>query len=180
MARQYWVSTVGPIEAADGAALASSTTLTDASPGATAGAITIPGGALDLGTILRIRAFWTASNTSTPTLLSGFYYGGVAGTALAATSAVTTTTAMSGWTWRMDYEGVVQTVGTSGKIMGAGYIMVPTSLTASTYRPIPETTPAQVTIDTTVSKIVTLGLQWGTSSASNTATARFLSVELLS
>lgn len=180
MARQYWSSPLGPLEPTSGSAYASSTTITDVSPGATVNAIVVPGGALDLGSVVIIRSFWTASNTGTPTLLSGFYYGGVAGTALAASTAVTTTTAMSGWTWKMEYEGVVQATGTSGKIFGSGKLYVPTSLTAWTIRPIPETTPAQVTIDTTVSKIITTGLTWGTSNASNTATCQFLSVELLS
>lgn len=179
MASQFWTAPIGPMASADGAAYASSTTLTDVSPGAAASPITLPGGVLQLGTQLRIRSMWTASNTATPTLLAGFYYGAVAGTALAASSAITTTTAMSGWTWIMEYFGVVQTVGTSGKIMGSGRIHVPTSLTAWTIRPIPETTPAQVTIDTTVAKAITTGLQWGASNASNTATCRMLSVETL-
>lgn len=179
MARQYWCAPMGPLGSADGTAYASSNTITDVSPGGTADPITIPGNTLQLGVTLRCHAMWTASNTSTPTLLAGFYYGGTAGTALAATTAITTTTAMSGWTWHLFYEGVIQTEGTSGKIMGAGYILVPTSLTAWTMRPIPETTPAQVTIDTTVAKSVTLGLTWGTSSSSNTATCRQMSVEVL-
>jgi hypothetical protein len=179
MAVQYWSAPVGPLGSADGTAYASSTTITDVSPGGTASPVTLPGQALQLGTILKIQAAWTASNTSTPTLLAGFYYGGTAGTALAATTAITTTTAMTNWQWFMDYEGVVQTVGTSGKIMGRGAIYVPTSLTAWTIRPIPETAMAQVTIDTTVAKAITLGLTWGTSNASNTATCKLFSVETL-
>lgn len=171
--RQYWSSPLGPLQAADGTAYASSTTITDVSPGGTAGAILIPGGSLDLGTIVKMGASFTASNTGTPTLLVGFYYGGVAGTALAASTAITTTTAMTNWRWEIYLEGVVQVVGTSGKFMPLrGHILVPTSLTAWTMRPIPETALAQVTIDTSAQKILTLGATWGTNSASNTLTCR--------
>lgn len=178
--RQYWTAPLGPLQPADGAAYASSTTLTDVSPGGTAGAILIPGGSLDLGTILRMRAVFTASNTGTPTLLVGFYYGGVAGTALAASSAITTTTAMTNWRWEVELEGVIQAIGTSGKFMPLfGHVKVPTSLTAWTIRPIPETALAQVTIDTTAQKIITLGAQHGTSNAANTLTGRGMYVETL-
>lgn len=180
MARQYWSAPVGPLQFADGTAYASSASITDVSPGGTTSPIVIPAGSLTEGSMLIIRAAWTASNTGTPTLLSGFYYGGTAGTALAATTAITTTTAMTNWQWSMEYQGVIQSIGSSGKIMGRGHILVPTSLTAWTMRPIPETAMAQVTIDTTTSKSITLGLTWGTSSSSNTATAKFMSVELLS
>ncbi len=180
MARQYWSAPAGPLQFADGTAYNTSTTITDVSPGGTTSPIVIPAGTLTEGTMMIIRAAWTASNTSTPTLLAGFYYGGTAGTALAATSAITTTTAMTSWQWYMEYHGVIQSIGSSGKIMGQGQIHVPTSLTAWTIRPIPETAMAQVTIDTSTSKSVTLGLTWGTNSGSNTATAKFMSVELLS
>ena len=179
MGLQVWSTPQVPLQIADGTAYASSTTITDVSPGAATSPVTLPGQTLQLGTTLIIRAAWTASNTSTPTLLAGFYYGGVAGTALAATSAITTTTAMTNWQWYMEYRGVIQAVGTSGKIMGCGQIHVPTSLTAWTIRPIPETAMAQVTVDTTVAKAITLGLTWGTNSASNTATCKLFSVETL-
>lgn len=180
MARLYYAAPLGPLQAADGTAYASSVTITDVSPGGLAGAIIIPAGSLDLGTTIKMGAAFTASNTGTPTLLIGFYYGGVAGTALAATTAITTTTAMVNWKWEIYLEGVIQAVGTSGKFMPSrGEVHVPTSLTAFTSRPIPETALAQVTIDTTLQKIITLGATWGTSSASNTLTCKHMWVETL-
>jgi len=174
--RQYWNAPIGPFHIAAGTALASSTTLTDISPTPN---ITQPANLLEPGSTLHIRAFGTFSNTSTPTLLLGFYYGAVAGTALAATSAITTTTGATNWAWRMEWTGRVRTNGSTGTIMGQGWIDLGTALTSVTHRPIPETALATVTIDTTTAKALTVGAQWGTNSASNTITCHHLDVELV-
>lgn len=177
MPQNSWSAILNPASAGvAGAALASSTTLTDvsAAPQFTLGAYQ-----LVPGSIIRLTATGTASNTGTPTLLMGFYYGGVAGIALAASSAVTTTTAMTNWPWRLEYQGVVRSTGTAGTILGAGKFFLPTSLTAWTTRPIPETALATVAIDSTAAKTLTVGAQWGTSSASNTLTCHYFLIESL-
>lgn len=176
MARTLYVAPVPPLNILAGAAYASSASLTDVSP---APQIVLPANQLDNGMVLRLRAFGTFSNTATPTLLLGFYYGGIAGTALAATSAITTTTSAVNWQWSMEYEGRVRTTGTAGTILGAGWIDLATSLTAVTHRPIPETALATVTVDTTTAKQITVGAQWGASSPSNTLTCHHFSVELI-
>lgn len=177
MSRQYWVAPLPPFHTADGTALATSTTLTDVSA---LPAITIPANTLELGSELEITAFGQFSNTSTPTLILGVYYGGVAGSALAASTAVTTTTAATAWPWMLEYRGVVRAVGASGSIVGQGRLYLPTSLVATTLRFIPETAAARtVTIDTTAAKAITVGAQWGTSSASNTLTCNDISVKLI-
>jgi hypothetical protein len=169
----YPLPSIGNV--ASGTALASSTTLTDVSP---APQLTFPANFLTSGQVIRVRAAGTFSNTSTPTLLLGVYYGGVAGTALAATSAITTTTGATSWQWQVEYIGRVRTVGSSGTIMGFGWVDLATSLTAVTHRPIPETALATVTIDTTAAKTITLGAQWGTNSASNTLTCVHFDVDI--
>lgn len=158
-----------------GTALASSVALTDVNALTTTNCV-LGASELMVGSTLDLVAFGTFSNTGTPTLLLGFYYGGVAGTALAASSAVTTTTAATNWQWRIEYTGVVRTTGATGTIIGAGKLYLATSLTAWTSRPIPETALATVTIDTTTAKALTVGAQWGTSSASNTLTCHHFSV----
>jgi hypothetical protein len=130
----------------------------------------IYGGQLQAGTYIDIEAFGVASNTATPTLILGVYYGLVAGTALAVSAAKTTTTAMSNWEWHLWYTGRVVSVGTSGSIIGSGYWRLPTSLTAWTEFRLPETAPAAVTIDTTVNKQISIGATWSASSASNSIT----------
>jgi len=178
MPRQYWGAPLPPLHILDGAAYNTSVTLTDVSRAPQKQFAAMQ---LEEGTELELSAHGLFSNTGTPTLLLGFYYGGVAGVALAATSAITTTTGAASWPWRLYYRGRVRATGTSGSINGDGYIMLGTSLLAFTVRPIPETLAARtVTIDTTIVKTLTVGAQWGTSSASNTLTCNDLSVVLIS
>jgi hypothetical protein len=66
--------------------------------------------------------------------------------------------------------GTVQALGTSGTIVGGGYVMLATSLTAFSLIPIDSAATAAVTIDTTAAKAVTLGATWGTLNAANTLT----------
>ena len=172
---QVWTYPLQPQSIASGTALASSTTLTDISPTPN---VTIPANFLQPGMKIMLKAACFFSNTGTPTLLSGFYYGGVAGTALAATSAITTTTGASSWPLTAYYYGRVRDVGATGHIMGWGWIDLATSLTAYTHRPIPETALATVAIDTTAAKALTFGAQWGTSSASNTITCVDFDVQI--
>lgn len=167
MAQQLWVAPVRPGYAAAASAYASSSSLTDVSP---TPQTTLPANLLVPGMRLRMTAFGTFSNTSTPTLLLGFYYGGIAGVALCAIGATTTTTGATNWPFRLEATGVVRTEGSTGTIMVHGFVDLATSLTAVTRIPMPATALATVTIDTTAAKAVTVGAQWGTSSASNTLT----------
>lgn len=177
MPRQYWEAQIGPIHVADGTALASSTTLTDVSP---LPPVVLPANTLEIGSEIQITAEGQFSNTSTPTLLLGFYYGAVAGAALAASSAITTTTGATAWPWQMVYRGRVRSAGTAGSIVGQGRLYLGTSLTAFALSAIPVTAAARtVAIDTTTAKSITVGAQWGTSSASNTLTCTRIAVELL-
>lgn len=175
--RQYWNASVPPFASSDGTALASSTTLTDISA---APQIVLPANLLEVGMRIRLEAFCTFSTTGTPTLLLGFYYGGVAGSALAASSAVTTGSAAASWSVIMRYLGQVRAIGASGSIVGQGQLLLGTSLTAFSARPIPEVAASRtVAIDTTGAKALTVGAQWGTSSASNTITCNDFTVTLL-
>lgn len=177
MASQYWVSPVPPFHIADGTAYASSTTLTDVSPSP---AKVIAANLLQVGTEIEIEAYGAFSTTGTPTLLLGIYYGAVAGSALAASSAITTGSGAASWPFVLKYRGKVRSVGSSGSINGQGQLYFGTSLTAFSVRPIPETLAARtVTIDTTAAKSITVGAQWGTSSASNTLTCNDLSVKIV-
>ncbi len=167
MPRQYYAAHWPPFYQAAGTAYNTSTTITDVNPVPNK---VIPANYLEPGHMIECHAYGTFSNTSTPTLLLGFYYGAVAGTALAATSAITTTTGATNWQWVLHYEGEVRSVGSAGTIIGHGYLDLATSLTAFTHRPIPETALATVSIDTTTAKAITVGATWGTNSASNTLT----------
>lgn len=177
MSRQYWQAPLPPLGIADGAALASSTTLTDISP---TPSIVIPANQLELGSELYIEAMGEFSDTATPTLLLGLYFGGVAGVALAASAAITAASGVTGVPWILKYRGVVRAVGSSGSINGQGVLILGTSLTAVALSPIPITKALRtVTIDTTTAKAITVGAQWGASSPSNTVTCNDLSVSLV-
>lgn len=176
MARTLYVAPVPPLNTSAGAAYNTSVTLTDVSP---APQIVLPANLLDVGQVLRLTAFGVFSTTGAPTLLEGFYYGGVAGVALAATGATATGSGVTNVPFRLEYEGRVRSTGTAGTIMGHGYELRGTSVSAVGVVPIPVTALATVTIDTTTAKAITVGAQWGTSSASNTLTCHHLSVELI-
>lgn len=172
-----WVGPIDPDHTADGTAYASSTTLTDVSP---APAKTIPGYTLRQGSEVEIDAWGQFSTTGTPTLLLGLYYGGIAGVALAASTAITTGSAAAAWPWMLRYRGQVRTATSTGSIVGMGVLYLGTSLTAFTVRPIPEVAASRtVTIDTTTAKTITAGAQWGTNSPSNTLTCNGISVRLV-
>lgn len=172
-----YTSIISPPWIASGAAYASSTSLTDVSPTPN---LVIPANFLQPGMILRTVAHGWFSNTSTPTLLLGVYYGGVAGTELAATGATTTTTAATNWPWRLEAETVIRTIGSSGTALTTGRVHIASSLTNfGAAIPIDATATATVSIDTTTAKAWTIGAQWGTSSASNTLNCISCYVEAL-
>lgn len=177
MSRQYWVTPIPPFNIVDGAALNTSTTLTDISP---APQIVLPANLLEIGSEIEINAFGNFSTAGTPTLLIGIYYGAVAGVALAASTAVTTGSAAASWPWMLRYRGIVRSNGATGSINGQGEFLLGTALTSFSARPIPETLALRtVTVDTTTAKSITIGAQWGTSSASNTITCNDISVKLV-
>lgn len=143
----------------------------------------IYGRTLQAGSRITIDASGIASNTATPTLILGVYWGGVAGTALAVSTAKTTTTAMTNWQWDLHLIVRVLTVGplsTSSSMMPInGYWRLPTSLTAWTEIRLPETAPASVTsLDTSVNKVISVGATWSAASASNTITCHDMRVTI--
>src|SRR6266487_3811533 len=104
--RQYWETALPPFHTADGTAYGTSVTLTDVSPTPN---ITIGANQLEVGSEIQIRAYGQYSSAATaPTLLLGFYYGGIAGVALAASTAVTVTASAAAWPWELYWRGVVR------------------------------------------------------------------------
>ena len=166
MAVMTWESVLNfPQSGVLGASYNTSVALTDVTP---APQVFILANSLVVGSVIKITAFGTMANGSTtPTLLIGVYYGGVAGVSLAGIQPTAMTATATPLLWRMEYVGVVRSVGATGTIVGSGKILFGTSLTAATILPLPSVTLAPITIDTTTAKAITVGAQWGTSSASN-------------
>lgn len=175
MPYMVWESLLNsPQPTAAGTALASSTTLTDIS---VAPQFVLPANFLQPGSALRLTAFGVFSTTATPTLLLGFYYGGVAGVALAATGAITTGSGVTNVPWRLELTTTVRTTGSSGTAMSQGIFGMGTGVGAWNFLPLPNTALATVSIDTTAAKALTVGAQWSASSASNTVTCHGFYVE---
>jgi len=175
MSRQYWVAPIGPFTITD-AANNTFTTLRDITQ---APQITIPAHTLELGSEIDLQASGEVSSTGACTYTFGFYYGAVAGVALAASTAQTVTTGVA-WPWIMRWRGVVRAIGATGSIKGQGRLYLGTSLVAFAIRPIPETAAGRtVTIDTTIAKALTVGSACGTSNAANSITCYDLSCKLV-
>jgi hypothetical protein len=166
MPAQFWEAVLNSPGLGAGANYTNSTTITDVSA---APQLQLPANFLYTGQSLRLTAFGTyQTSATTPTLVLGFYYGGVAGVALAASAAVTVSnTATVNWPWRLEATATVRSVGSSGTIVAQGFLDIATSLTAVTHAPIPATALATVTIDTTAAKALTVGATWGTAASTN-------------
>lgn len=176
MPAQFWESVLNAPGVGAGTPLASSTALTDISP---APQLVIPANYLYVGQRLRVTGYGIYSTTATPTLLLGVYYGGVAGTALAATAANATGTATA-WPWNIRLEIYVRSTGSSGTLWCNGLAQVGSSLTAYTGYALPSSQTQPITINTTTANAITVGAQWGTNSSSNTITCEDAYVEAIS
>ncbi len=167
---QMWEAVLNTPGQGAGAAYASSAAATDVSPAPQFMSQTF-GSNVYVGQRFKFTAWGIFSNTGTPTLNLGIYYGGVAGTALATSGAVTTTTGATNWWWRIEVDSEVITLGSSGAIRSYGWIDIPTSATAVTRQQM-SATAQDVTVNTTTNSALTVGATWGTSSASNTLTLK--------
>lgn len=174
---QFWEACLNVPAVGAGTALASSTTLTDISP---APQLVLPANYMYGGQRFRIEAYGIHSTTGTPTLLLGAYYGGVAGTLLAATAANATASGAASYPWQLRLNIRVATIGSSGTVWCSGWAKVGSSLTALTEYALPSSQTQPITINTTTANALTIGAQWGTSSASNTITCEDAYIEALS
>lgn len=154
---------------AAGSPLSNSTTLTDISP---APQIVVPANAMFPGATMKITARCKFSNvTAAPSILLGFYWGGVAGTKICAIGATATTLTAANWPIHVEGYVVCNSIGSSGTVTGFGFVDLGTSLTAVTRIPMDAAAIAAVSVDTTTAKAITLGAQWsGGSSPSSSDT----------
>lgn len=179
MSRQFWSETLA-WATASGTAIANSVTETILFPN-----VTIPGNYLQDGRCLRVRAFGAYGTTATPTLTFAVRWGGVAGTVIAKSTAVTTTSAVGGGAsmtapWSAEFIIQVRANGSSGSLMTNGEITLytATAATAGTVTnyglPLPlasgstgGTTPIAVTVDLTADTALSFTALWGTQNAAN-------------
>ena len=174
---QFWQSVLGGPIGGSGT-VANTATLTDCS---TQPWPTLPANFLGyVGASMRLTAFGQFSTTGTPTLLIGFYYGGVGITPLCATAATLTGSGVTGVPWRAEATFTIVTTGTSGTAKAQGVCWLGTSSTVWTPLPMFTATLGTVTpIDTTSAKYLSLGVQWSSANASNTITCQQFIAESL-
>jgi hypothetical protein len=157
--RQYWVAPLPPFHTADGTAYTGTAAIGDISP---APALVIPAHALEVGSRLAFCAFGRFTATATPgTIVIGIYIAPTAsaiasGQAVAATSAIVPLASATNQAWRLEGNGSIRTVGTTGTIIGLLEISSVVSLTTSNLAP--PTAPATLTFDTTVANKVMVGV----------------------
>lgn len=130
---------------------------------------TIPANDALAGTAYRFTAQGVASTTGTPTLTIRVRLGGTSGAVIAAFTAVTTGSAISGRGWRVEGSLVSLTPGSSGTWVGGASLSH--HLASTTGATQSELTDAAVTRDSTADQPLVVTAQWSASSASNTASA---------
>lgn len=184
MSRQFWSEALF-WATADGTAIANTTTETIIFPN-----VTIPANYLQDGRVLRLTAFGRHSTTGTPTLTFAIRWGGVAGTIIAQSGALTCGSGITAAPWRLcafiqtrsnGSSGTVfvmgeavcwdDAVGSTGSATNAPGIAALTSAGAAT--------PAAVTVDLTADTALAVTADWSAQSASNTLTGHIEVVESL-
>lgn len=184
MSRQTWSETIF-WATNSGTAVASTAAETILFPN-----VTIPANYLQDGRSMRLRVFGQYSNTATPTMIFGLRWGGVAGTVLCKTAAVTTPSGVTAATWDLDIILTTRSNGATGTVMANGTARVHAAVAATVGSATgaaavtPMTaggvvTPAAVTVDLTADTALAITLTWSASSSSNTATGLNYIIESL-
>lgn len=191
MSRQTWSEAVQWVTAA-GTAIATSTTETILFPN-----VTIPANYMQDGRCLRLRAYGAYGTTATPTLTFAIRWGGVAGTVLAKSGALVTTSGTGGGAsmtalWTFEALLQVRSNGATGTVMTNGEVTLFTSTvgTAGTVTnygmPVilasgstGGTTPVAVTADLTADTALSFTALWGTSNAANSIQGLQYTIESL-
>lgn len=184
MSRQFWTETLA-WATASGTAIASSTTETILFSN-----ITIGANYMADGRALRLTSYGAYGTTGTPTLQFRIRWGGVAGTVLAASGAITTGSGVGGgasMTALYHLVVILQTRsnGSTGTLMTNGLVTLFTTGTAagSAY-PIASgttggTTPVVATVDLTADTALSLTAVWGTNNAANSIQGHQYNLEAL-
>ena len=176
MSRQFWAESLA-WATSDGTAVANTTDETIIFPN-----ITIPANYLQDGRVLRLRAFGKLSTTVTPTIIFALRWGGVAGTLIATTEAITNGSGVANVNWSIEAYIQVRTNGSTGTVLVMGAAVVQTSATAVVHNIFGVSgydAPAAVTVDLTADTALALTADWSAASASNTLTGLIYTLEAL-
>jgi hypothetical protein len=176
LSRQYFQETLWAATA-DGTAVANTTTETIIFPD-----ISIPANYMQDGRTIRIKAAGKLSTTATPTMTWAIRWGGVGGTVLATTEAITMGSGVTNVNW--DLEAIIQTRsnGATGTLLVIGAVRVHTAagtVLVNVFGVSGFDAPAAVTVDLTATTNLSLTADWSAASASNTLTGMIYTGESL-
>lgn len=142
------------------------------------GTVTLPANFLIIGRTIRVHAAGYYSDAAAPgTINFRVRLGGISGTVILNTTALTPAGTVSNQLWEMDAYFTCRTTGATGTIYAQGHVTLHDTTAASRVYEMVNT--ATSTIDTTAAQAVTPSLQWGTADAANTLTCTNLTVEWL-
>ena len=165
-----------PYQTTIGAALASSTTLTDISPPQNASPVDNYSNQTPWypGNIFLFEAFFIYGTSGAPTLTLGFYYGGTGGTAMCATAAVTTASGVTANTsgYARALVRVTGHAASGNTIVAQGFATnIAATAGVTSFMPATASVGNAVAINTTTTgNALSFGATWGTSNASSTIT----------
>ena len=176
MSRQYWSEELS-WAVADGTAIANTTTESIIFPD-----VTIPANYMADGRTLRLTAYGKLSTTGTPTITFAIRWGGVSGTVLATTEAITTGSGVTNVNWAV--EAIIQTRGNgaTGSLIVFGRAHVHTAaatVVSNVFGVSGYDAPAAVTVDLTAATALSITADWSAASASNTLTGMVYTIESL-
>lgn len=174
MSRQFWAEALA-WATADGTAVANTTTETIIFPD-----ITIPANYMQDGRVLRVYAAGKLSTTGTPTMTWAIRWGGVAGTLLATSEAITMGSGVTNVNWDIMAYIQTRTNGSSGSLFVMGDLRIHTAATtvaSNVFGVSGFDAPAAVTVNLTADTALSLTADWSAASASNTLTGHIYLVE---
>lgn len=179
MSGQYWVSPAPPFHVADASALTASGTLTEFSP---VPQIQLPGGLLGeyAGKRIEVQAWGVYTTTGTQgTITLGLYSGTIgqaigSAVAMAVSPAVTWVASQTNRVWRIEGNASIRSVGSSGTGIA---VLECSNFSSATCDMAATTAGSTFTIDTTVTRYLSLGATL--SVASQSITCRYFGVRLV-
>lgn len=167
MSRQMWNETLA-WATSDAAAIANSAAEAVAFPN-----VTIPANYMQDGRLLKMTAFGKLSTTGTPTITFRIRWGGVSGTVIALTEALTMGSGVATVNWSLEAYIQTRTNGASGTVIVFGVVKVHTAVGTvlqNVFSVSGYDAPAAVTVDLTADTALALTAQWSAADAANTLT----------
>jgi hypothetical protein len=167
MGRQYWVDLLANATQ-DGTAVANTTTETIVYRD-----VVMPANYNQDGRLLRLTVYGKLSTTGTPTITLAIRWGGVSGTLLATTEAITCGSGVTNVNWSIDALIQVRSNGSAGTLMVMGNAVIHTSATTvaqNVFGVSGHDAPAPVTVNLEADTSLSITADWSAASSSNTLT----------